>query len=251
LYPDFRGRLREVLDQMRQITGKPWLVVEGLRTPERQLWLYAQGRTRPGPKVTWMKTPKYHGTGLAADVAPDNGHDGPWYDCPHDWWRKLRDTYGQKGLSNPAWIKGDLGHVQLSDEAVRSKALQWVRAGFPASPAAAPPAAPSTSVRFILDEHEIPDAHAFVQDNHVYIWIRSIIDEMDWVIGDTSNDAATIFTDDGDGQFRVPLLMRDGRGFVQVAKLADTLQSEGMMKWNCNWDGNNNVLRADPAPLGT
>ena len=44
-------------------------VVEGLRTKERQEQLYAQGRTKPGPKVTWTMKSK-HIDGMAVDLAP-------------------------------------------------------------------------------------------------------------------------------------------------------------------------------------
>ena len=45
----------------------PILVIEGLRTQERQDQLYSQGRTRPGPIVTWTKTSK-HTEGKAVDI---------------------------------------------------------------------------------------------------------------------------------------------------------------------------------------
>ena len=44
-------------------------VVEGLRTRERQAELYAQGRTKPGKKVTWTLHSK-HLEGKAVDLAP-------------------------------------------------------------------------------------------------------------------------------------------------------------------------------------
>ena len=44
-------------------------VVEGLRSKERQEQLYAQGRTKPGPKVTWTMKSK-HIEGKAVDLAP-------------------------------------------------------------------------------------------------------------------------------------------------------------------------------------
>jgi len=44
-------------------------VVEGLRSHERQAELYAQGRTKPGPKVTWTMKSK-HLDGRAVDLAP-------------------------------------------------------------------------------------------------------------------------------------------------------------------------------------
>lgn len=48
---------------------QPFIVTEGLRTRERQSELYAQGRTAPGPKVTWTMESK-HLRGEAIDIAP-------------------------------------------------------------------------------------------------------------------------------------------------------------------------------------
>lgn len=47
----------------------PIMVVEGLRTKERQAELYAQGRTKPGKVVTWTLASK-HIEGKAVDLAP-------------------------------------------------------------------------------------------------------------------------------------------------------------------------------------
>ena len=47
----------------------PLMVIEGLRTRERQAELYAIGRTTPGKPVTWTLASK-HCDGLAVDVAP-------------------------------------------------------------------------------------------------------------------------------------------------------------------------------------
>lgn len=45
------------------------IVVEGVRTIQRQRDLYAQGRTKPGKVVTWTMNSK-HIDGLAVDLAP-------------------------------------------------------------------------------------------------------------------------------------------------------------------------------------
>lgn len=47
----------------------PLMVIEGLRTVERQADLYAQGRTKPGKIVTWTMASK-HIDGKAVDIAP-------------------------------------------------------------------------------------------------------------------------------------------------------------------------------------
>jgi peptidoglycan LD-endopeptidase CwlK len=54
-----------------------FMVVEGLRTKERQAELFAQGRTKPGKIVTWTMASK-HITGDAVDVAPVVGGAIPW-----------------------------------------------------------------------------------------------------------------------------------------------------------------------------
>ena len=61
------------------LTSQDFLVTEGVRTPERQRELYAQGRTKPGRKVTWTLTSNHFvqksGYGHAVDLCP----------CPVDW----------------------------------------------------------------------------------------------------------------------------------------------------------------------
>lgn len=51
------------------------MVLEGVRTPERQKELYAQGRTKPGQKVTWTLNSNHFinkktGYGHAVDLVP-------------------------------------------------------------------------------------------------------------------------------------------------------------------------------------
>lgn len=55
-------------------------IIEGVRTPTRQRQLYAQGRTKPGPKVTWTLNSNHFvnkrtGFGHAVDILP----------APYDW----------------------------------------------------------------------------------------------------------------------------------------------------------------------
>jgi peptidoglycan L-alanyl-D-glutamate endopeptidase CwlK len=131
LYPEFRRRLQQVTQAMLKQTGLEWHLMEGYRSLERQRWLYAQGRTRPGPVVTWMKSPLWHGSGLAADLAPVK--DGEiWYGAPLKYWELLRVTGARYGLTNPAFRRGDHGHLQLGDAHLRELALAWIGRGFPA-----------------------------------------------------------------------------------------------------------------------
>ena len=67
LHPAMRDSVVHLLTRLdaEQI---PFRLFEGFRSPWRQAWLYAQGRTRPGAKVTKAKPwESYHQHGLAAD----------------------------------------------------------------------------------------------------------------------------------------------------------------------------------------
>jgi peptidoglycan L-alanyl-D-glutamate endopeptidase CwlK len=74
LHPLFREKARELLERLTS-ESIPFRLFEGFRPPERQLYLYAQGRTRPGPIVTNARPwSSYHQYGLAGDfVLFENG----------------------------------------------------------------------------------------------------------------------------------------------------------------------------------
>ena len=67
-------QLVRVVERAIELTQVDFLVLEGVRTPQRQRELYAQGRTKPGPKVTWtLKSNhfvKADGFGHAVDLCP-------------------------------------------------------------------------------------------------------------------------------------------------------------------------------------
>ena len=126
LYPAFRAKLEAVLAEMHRRTGEEWILVEGYRSQARQTWLYAQGRTRPGPVVTWIEHPAWHGAGLAADVMPQK----TGYKAPLSWWQTLLTVGIAHGLANPAFANGDHGHLQIADKDLRPAALAWVERGF-------------------------------------------------------------------------------------------------------------------------
>jgi len=66
--------LVSVVELALKKTEQDFMVVEGVRSPERQRQLYAQGRTAPGPKVTWTLNSnhfkKSDGYGHAVDLVP-------------------------------------------------------------------------------------------------------------------------------------------------------------------------------------
>ena len=124
---------QEVIDTIKQVEqGLPSnikiRVVQGLRTIEEQDALYAQGRTKPGKKVTNARGGKsYHNYGLAIDFAVmyDHNNDGMFeilsWDISKDAdkdgkseWMEMVDAFKAKGWeSGGAWrtIK-DWPHLQ-------------------------------------------------------------------------------------------------------------------------------------------
>ncbi len=73
-------RMVKVLERAIQISPVDFKVIEGVRTPQRQKKLYAQGRTEPGQIVTWTLKSNHFvdpktGFGRAVDLLP----------APYDW----------------------------------------------------------------------------------------------------------------------------------------------------------------------
>lgn len=71
VHPD----LVKVVELAIKKSKQDFTVIEGVRTPARQKELYAQGRTKPGPKVTWTMTSNHFankktGFGHAVDICP-------------------------------------------------------------------------------------------------------------------------------------------------------------------------------------
>lgn len=70
LHPDLVRVLRRAI----ATSTIDFTIIEGVRSKERQAALYAQGRTAPGPVVTWVKTSnhmaKADGYGYAVDLYP-------------------------------------------------------------------------------------------------------------------------------------------------------------------------------------
>lgn len=62
-------RLVDIAQEACQALPFDVIVVEGVRTIQRQRDLYEQGRTKPGKIVTWTMNSK-HIDGLAVDLAP-------------------------------------------------------------------------------------------------------------------------------------------------------------------------------------
>lgn len=69
LYHPFAQKVTKALDECFEL-GYPLCIFEGYRSPERQDYLYEQGRTRPGKIVTQRQAwGSWHQYGLGCDVA--------------------------------------------------------------------------------------------------------------------------------------------------------------------------------------
>lgn len=85
VHPKMVAVVKRALQICYETKGPDFAVIEGVRTPARQKELYAQGRTKPGPKVTWTLTSNHFvnprtGFGHAVDLFPGNWNDLKLFD---------------------------------------------------------------------------------------------------------------------------------------------------------------------------
>jgi peptidoglycan L-alanyl-D-glutamate endopeptidase CwlK len=112
LHPTYRAKITTVLDRLAS-EGLPFKLFEGFRSPQRQMYLYAQGRTRPGGKVTnavaWQSLHQY---GVAADLVLHINGSWSWdtKGGKDKWWRRMNDIGREEGLESLSW---ELPHLQL------------------------------------------------------------------------------------------------------------------------------------------
>lgn len=85
LHPDVQLKCKALITQCGEV-NIPLMVVFTLRTFEEQEALYAHGRSRPGPIVTWARGGhSWHNFGRAFDICfkypgKDPSWDGPWWE---------------------------------------------------------------------------------------------------------------------------------------------------------------------------
>jgi hypothetical protein len=114
LLPEFRTKLDRVIARMKSEYGHDVTLVETTRSAERQRHLYAQGRTRPGPVVTWTQD-SAHQLGAAADVVID----GTWDNAGG--YARLQRIAREEGLRTLGMR--DPGHLELPLDAASKDAL--------------------------------------------------------------------------------------------------------------------------------
>lgn len=118
----FRKKLEAAIKQANTETlGKfdgikffRWSIFETYRTPERQKYLYAKGRTLPGDIVTNVKTAGLHGKRLAADVVWIDTKGNWRWDGPEKLWAILGHCARAHGLIwGGDWEIHDTPHIQM------------------------------------------------------------------------------------------------------------------------------------------
>lgn len=118
LHPAIREHVRAIQAQLQK-EDIPFEVFEAFRTPERQADLYAQGRTKPGAKVTWVGPwHSIHQYGLAVDFVLRENGKWSWDTTGHKgaWWDRMHVIAKENGMTPIYNSKGKLiekPHIQL------------------------------------------------------------------------------------------------------------------------------------------
>jgi hypothetical protein len=108
--PELRARLERVIERMESEYGYQVEVVETYRSQARQNALFAQGRTEPGPVVTWTRASN-HTSGRAADLVIDGSYDAA---LPYERLMRIAREEGLRTLG-----PRDPGHVELPSSSSR------------------------------------------------------------------------------------------------------------------------------------
>ncbi len=118
LHPAIRDKVIAIRDQLQE-EKIPFEVFEAFRTPERQANLWAKGRTKPGPKVTWVGPWKsIHQYGLAVDMVLKIDGRWSWDDqgAEAKYWTRMHEIAKQHGMTPLFNASGQLiekPHIQL------------------------------------------------------------------------------------------------------------------------------------------
>jgi peptidoglycan L-alanyl-D-glutamate endopeptidase CwlK len=179
LHPIVREKVRVLLEKL-SAEGIPFQLFEGFRSPQRQQYLYEQGRTRPGGIVTYAGPwGSYHQYGLGADMVLFENGSWSWDTSGEKsrWWERLHQLAREHGLEPLSWEKPHLQPPGLSitdlqaGEYPQGGDLDWAEclqaaisswSGYPPSPPG-PPLIPERPPLEewptpVLEEDDIPSA---------------------------------------------------------------------------------------------
>jgi peptidoglycan L-alanyl-D-glutamate endopeptidase CwlK len=112
LHPAIRERVQAIQGELNG-AGLNFHVFEAFRSPQRQAYLYAQGRTRPGKIVTYAQPWKsYHQYGLAVDFVLKTNGNWDWSDDGANAaaWKQLHKTGRAHGMEP---LKFETPHLQM------------------------------------------------------------------------------------------------------------------------------------------
>ena len=119
LHPIFRQKATDLLARLKA-ENLPFRIFEGFRTPQRQHYLYEQGRTRAGAIVTGARAwESHHQYGVAADFVLFENGQWSWNDSGtrRAWWQRLHVLGREVGLEPLSW---ELPHLQLQNQSRRA-----------------------------------------------------------------------------------------------------------------------------------
>jgi peptidoglycan L-alanyl-D-glutamate endopeptidase CwlK len=109
--------LVKVVRRAAEISKQPFQIVQGNRTAAQQRAIYAQGRTKPGPIVTWTLKSKHIG-GNAIDFACLVGGRISWqpthYPAVVRAFKLAAKELKVKIICGADWKKRDWGHIELA-----------------------------------------------------------------------------------------------------------------------------------------
>ena len=115
LHPLFKNKVIQ-LQNLLDSNNIPFKIFEGFRSPQRQNYLYQQGRTRPGNIITKAKPwTSYHQYGFAADFVLFINNTWSWDDKSTQnkkHWDKLHELGNVVDLEPLSWEKP---HLQLKN----------------------------------------------------------------------------------------------------------------------------------------
>lgn len=113
LHPLFREAIMNVLNAFKT-ENLPFEVFEAYRWPERQHYLYSQGRTIAGNIVTYVDAWKsYHQYGLAVDFVLKINNQWSWDTSGEKkvWWQRMHEIGKSFGLEK---LDFEAPHLQLA-----------------------------------------------------------------------------------------------------------------------------------------